>query len=331
MRSYKNILIVRTDRMGDVILTTPAIAALRRTFPQAKISILVKPATEALVRGNPHLDEIILDDREKTHKGLSGSLNLVYEIRRKNFDLAILFHTKKRTNSICFLAGIPERVGYSNDKFGFLLTQKIADTRHAGRKHEAEYCLDVLKHLGIEANDLTLYLPLQPGTEEWAEQFFKTHHLSGIQKIIAIHPGASDPAKIWPMDNFIQLIERLRSVYSCKVILIGAENAADISQKIISAVKEGVLNLTGQTGVGQLASLLSRCHLLISNDSGPVHVADALGVPVVSIFLREQPGINPQRWRPLGKKSRVVSPASQSELIKPEQVLEAVDAIFKLC
>ena len=133
MQDYKNILIIRTDRIGDVRLTTPAIHALRKTYPKARISILVAPLTEDLVKGNPDIDEVIVDDRRNQHHGPLGYLKLTRLLKSKNYDLAINFHTKKRTNLLCYLAGIPNRLGYHNKKFGFLLTQKIYDRRPKGK------------------------------------------------------------------------------------------------------------------------------------------------------------------------------------------------------
>ena len=111
INSYKNILIVRTDRIGDVVLTTPAIMALRRHYPNAKISILVTPQTRELVDGNSCIDEVIIDDRKGEHKGY-GFFKLIGLLRQKRFDVAVNYHTKKRTNLACFLAGIPIRIGY---------------------------------------------------------------------------------------------------------------------------------------------------------------------------------------------------------------------------
>ena len=160
-RIFNNILIVRTDRIGDVVLTTPAIKALRETYPVSRISVLVSPATFDLVNGNPYLDEILVDDRCGRHKGLLGFNRLVSEIRLKQFDLAVIFHTKRRYNLACWLARIPYRLGYKNNKFGFLLSHPIKDVRPLGKKHEAEYCLDVLKAIDIENNDLDVFVPWQ--------------------------------------------------------------------------------------------------------------------------------------------------------------------------
>ena len=346
--TYKNILIVRTDRIGDVVLTTPAIRALRQSYPESRISILVTPITEDIVKGNECIDEVIVDDRQKEHKGLRGYINLVQTLRRKKFDLAIIYHTKKRTNLTCFLAGIPVRMGYKNNKFGFLLNWPVSDVRHKGERHEAQYCLDVLKALGVQSDDLKLDLPVDEQSFRWVEQSWKKHGITDKDRLVAIHPGASDPAKRWPDNRFAQLMDILIEQYSAKIFIIGNSDTGDTSKSIISLLKGNAIDLTGNTTIGQLAGLLARCDLLVSNDSGPVHIAAGVGTPVVSIFTRNQPGINPQRWRPLGEKSRVVSvkpfqsdgvsfrkaqamDVKYLELIETAEVLEAVDSIFKLC
>src|SRR3989338_3219383 len=169
MKSFKNILVVRTDRIGDVVLTSPVFKALRDAFPYAKISALVTPVTQELVEGNPNIDQVLVDDRRNDHKGILGFWRLAGVLREKCFDCAIIFHTKRRANALCFLAGIPYRVGYRNNKWGFLLTDPVADKRHEGTKHESQYCLDVVRHLGVTVGFCELFLPLQKGSEEWAE------------------------------------------------------------------------------------------------------------------------------------------------------------------
>ncbi len=351
MSDFQNILIVRTDRIGDVILTTPAIKALRLAYPSARISILVAPLTRELVAGNPYLDEVIVDDRRGVHRGIIGFGRLVAYLRRKKFDVAIVYHTKKRTNLLCWVTGIPRRTGYKNEKFGFLLNDPIQDERHLGRKHEAQYCLDVLRHLGISENrifdkslaDLAedVYVPISADAWAWIMQLCHEQHISKQERLIAVHPGASDPAKRWPEERFVELIGQLTKRYQAKIVLIGTDQMTSVTQRIISRVAVPVWDLTGKTGVGQLAGLLKRCNLLVSNDSGPAHIAAGAGTPCVSIFTRNQPGINPQRWQPLGKFSRVVSvpplksgdksAGECSEAIPTHAVLEAVDALFKLC
>ena len=114
MKEFRNILIVRTDRMGDVVLTTPALKALREAHPKARISILVSAYTKAIVEGNPYVNEVLADDRKRTHRGWIGFWRLVSEVRKRKFDAAVIYHTKRRTNWLCFFAGIPYRLGYTD-------------------------------------------------------------------------------------------------------------------------------------------------------------------------------------------------------------------------
>ncbi|VAX35440.1 ADP-heptose--lipooligosaccharide heptosyltransferase II [hydrothermal vent metagenome] len=336
MNIYKNILIIRTDRIGDVVLTTPTIKALHKFYPKSKVSILVTPLTKPLIENNPYLNEVIVDDRRGEHKGALGFWKLVSEIRKKKYDLAIVLHTKKRTNALCFFAGIPRRIGYKNNKFGFLLTHPIEDVRHYGKQHEAQYCLDVLKSVDIESKDLELYISIENEAEQWVSEFCRVHKIDDKNKLIAIHPGASDPAKCWPAHCFAELIEQLYAKYHAKCVIVGASNIQNITQKIISSTQHSIIDLTGKTTVSQLVSILKRADMLVSNDSGPVHIAAALQTPVISIFTRNQPGINPERWHPLGNKSREVVVAQKRDVqyakkIMVDEVFEAVDAQFKLC
>lgn len=342
MKKFKNILIVRTDRIGDVVLTTPVISALRENYPHAQLSMMVTPETKDIVEGNPCLDSVIVFDRKKIGRNVGKLLGFIFNLRKKKFDLAVIFHTKKITNLICFLAEIPTRVGYQNEKFGFLLTDGIKDTRAEGSKHEVEYSLDVLRHLGLSVGQPKVYLPVQPEAERWVEEFLKENkldvilsprgeeshaldpssqntllrmtpnlknsprgHLTGKDYLIAVHPDASCISKRWPPKNFADLINKIQKKYPVKVLMIGTEASRGIIDEIISLVQQPILDLSRKTSISQLISLLKRCRVLISNDSGPVHLAAGVGIPVITIFGRNQAGLSPVRWRPLSQNSTV--------------------------
>ena len=345
MPPFKNILVVRTDRIGDVILTVPALRALRQAYPEARLTVLLRPLTRELVEGLDCVDAVLCDDRQQRHRGAWGYARLVRSLARQHFDLAVNFHTKKRTNLLCYLAGIPRRLGYKNEKWGFLLTDPVYDDRPQGNKHEAAYCLDLLQSLGIKSQDLHLDLPVSPAGERWADTFLETSRKQETGPWIAVHMQSSCPTKQWPANFFAELLRILQEKYQANFIIIGAkarqDNAAAASFSELPSV-----DARGQTGIAQLISLLRRCRMLISNDSGPVHMAAALGIPVVSIFTRNQPGINPQRWRPLGPKSRCVAPpldmspsfargriedAGYLDKVSVSQVLAAVDELWELC
>jgi len=346
MSEFKNILIVRTDRIGDVVLTTPSIRALHDAFPEARISLLVAPLTRDLVDGLEGVDEVLVDDRKGEHRGLNGYRTLIRQLKNREYDLAVVYHTKKRTNLLCALAGIPRRIGYKNDKLGILLTDRLIDQRYEGEKHEAQYCLSVLAPLGVLTDDLTTKIALQSQAEQWAEQRIKSLNISGKPLLVALHPGASCPTKRWPIDRFTRLARLMQENFPVTLVLIGGKDETWSAEDFVQQCPREVIDLKGQTSVAQMASLLKRCSLLVSNDSGPVHVAAAEETPVVSIFTRDQPGINPTRWRPLSQNSRVIAPKGQASMdfsqgevrdpsflqeIEVKEVFEAVDAILKAC
>ena len=344
---FKNILIIRTDRIGDVVLTTPAIKAVRNYFPEAKITVLMSPVTLDLLQGVDFIDEFMLDDRQGVNKGNKGFLKLVQQVRSKKFDLVINYHTKKRSNLCSYLAGVPYRLGYKNDKYGFLLNHPVEDNRHLGEVHEAQYCLDLLREIGIESDNLDLEIMVRQDSEQWIDNFLELNSIQAGSPMVVIHPAASDPAKQWPKECFVELINRIaQRSDNIQFLVIGTEENRNLSEFIVNECRAKALEMAGLLSLSQLVSLLKRVDIMVSNDSGPVHVAAAVKTPVVSIFTRNQPGINPQRWQPLGEKSRIVTVGFDDEIsfkkaqeydpqsmeaIPVNAVLEAVDALSKLC
>ena len=304
---FKKILVVRTDRIGDVLLSTPVFKALRDNFPEGRIAVMVSPHTREVVEGNPYIDEVIIYDKDKQHKGFIGFWKFVYALRKKKFDLAIVLHTKKRNNLIAFLAGIPRRIGYNEEgKYSFLLTDKIRDTRMLGFKHEVDYCLDVLRELNLEIKDRGLYMPVKKEMEGWADGFLSELGVSQTEKLAAINPGASCPSKRWMPERFVLLINNLVEQHYFKIIIIAGKKDIGLARTIENATRYPVINIAGKTTISQLAALLKRCVILISNDSGPVHIASAVGTPVISIFGRNQAGLSPTRWGPTGQYDKYI-------------------------
>jgi lipopolysaccharide heptosyltransferase II len=337
MLTPKNILVVRADRMGDVVLTVPAIRALKHAFPKARVSVWLDASTKPLLDGLSFVDEILVEDKGR---GWIGYFSFVFGLWRRKFDLVVVYNTKRRTNMACALAGIPHRLGYKNEKYGGLLTHPVEDRRHLGEKHEAEYCLDLLRQIGVESKDVALEVSLNKDAEQWADDFaakeFQGKHF------VAVHASASCSTRFWPVRSYVDLIDRLAGA-GMGIILVGGKDAQGSAKEIAADARTPVLDMTGKTSLPQLVSLLRRTRALVSNDSGPVHVAAAAGTPVVSIFLRSQPGINPERWKPLGPRSRVVLPQQGEEIvvdrhshvirgsfdsITPEQVFKAIQEVF---
>jgi len=293
------ILITRTDRIGDVMLSTPVIKAVRQKYPDAYISFCAQPHAVDILDNNPYLNEVIVYDKKGKHKNLSGILSFIFGIKKKKFDMAVILHPTSRMNLTCFLAGIRKRVGYDK-KLGFLLTNRIPHTKQEGEKHEMEYTLDVIRHIGIEPSDKKLYMSLHKDTDEKVKKLFDANGVNVKKKIIAIHPGASCPSKRWSANNFAGLIDRLNNKYHANVILLGGEDDIVYAKEVSHNIKTKLVNLTGKTNLSVLAGVLSKSHLFISNDSGPVHIAVSVGTPVIVIFGRSDKGLSPKRWGPLG-------------------------------
>ncbi|MDD5107948.1 MAG: lipopolysaccharide heptosyltransferase II [Candidatus Omnitrophica bacterium] len=302
-KQYRRILIARTDRIGDVLLSTPVIYALRKKFPQAYISMMVAPYALDIIEGNPYLDEVIIYDKDQKHKSWWRSFKFSNRLKKKKFDLAIILHPTNRLHLITFLAGIPHRLGY-DCKLGFLLNLRKIHTKQEGLRHEAEYNLDLISELGIAGNPEDLFMPIKKESEQYVEELFRKEGISKTDKILAINPGASCPSKIWPHERFAQVAEKLSKRYDFKILILAGPKEMYLADKIAHEIKDKVVNLAGRTSISQLASILKRCTLFISNDSGPVHIACALGTPVISIFGRNQAGLSPRRWGPLGKHGK---------------------------
>ena len=301
----KRILISRTDRLGDVLLSTPVIKALRDAFPHAFIAMIIHPAAKDVLEHNPYLDEVIIYDKDDLHKSWRGSWRFSQNLKKKKFDLAIMLHPTNRAHLVAFFAGIRERLGYDR-KLGFLLTRRIKHTKQLGQMHEVEYNLDLLKHLGISPLEKKLFMPIRAESEMWLDALFRREGIKVNDKLLAIHPGASCPSKIWPNSRFAEAADKLAEKYGFKILVVAGPGDLKLANEVTKHMRHPALNLAGRTSVSQLASVLKRCQLFISNDSGPVHIATAVGTPVISIFGRAQKGLSPKRWGPLGERDRVL-------------------------
>ena len=341
--NFKRILVVRTDRIGDVLLSTCAIKALRENYPNAYIAMMVSPYAKDIVDGNPYLDEVIIYDKDGKHKSWRRSIKFARNLKKKRFDLSIILHPTNRVHLITFFAGIRRRIGYDR-KLGILLTDRLKHTKQFGEKHELEYSLDLVRYLGIRTEDKNLFIPIRLESEAWVEELFKQEGIKKTDKLLAIHPGASCPSKVWPAERFAKAADRLRDIYGFKVLLIAGPKDIAKAETVIKNMQHPLINLAAKTSVSQLASVLKRCQLFISNDSGPVHIASAVGTPVISIFGRNQRGLSPTRWGPVGRKDRIlhkevgcieclahncIKEFACLKAITVEDVLNAVESILK--
>ena len=294
------ILIVRTDRLGDVILSTPVIKNLRTAFPEAHIAFMCRPYTRAALEGNPYLDEVIVYDKYGEHKSTWTSIKYSQDLKKKKFDWAIILHPTNRVHLITYFAKIPFRIGWDKN-MGFLLTERLKHTKEKGRKHETEYTLDMLEILNLPTEDKTTYFPINDDADKRIEELLAKEGLKKEEKFIVIHPSASCRSKRWPPNYFSELVKTLRDKTNLKIAVITAAGEKRFAEEIVE--KNDIIDLRGGLTISEVGSLLKRAQLFISNDSGPVHIAAALNTPVISIFGRKDPGLSPTRWAPLGEAS----------------------------
>jgi lipopolysaccharide heptosyltransferase II len=302
---YRRILVVRTDRIGDVVLSTPVIKVLREHFPSSFIAMMVAPATREIVEGNPYLDQVIVFDKDRAHRGFWSTLTFGRYLARLSFDVAVVLHPTLRVHLVMFLAGIAERIGYDR-KGAYFLTRALPHKKQEGAKHEVEYNFDLLKALEIDDVSRELYVPLKQESADFVADFLTHLGVGEKERLVAVNPAASCPSKLWPAQKFAVLIDRIQKELGVRVLVVADAVHRSVSEQIFNLVKIRPLDGSGRFSLSQLASLFKRCELLISNDSGPVHIAVAVGTPVISIFGRNQAGLSPRRWGPIGPRDVVV-------------------------
>jgi len=316
--AINRILAVRNDRFGEFLLNIPALRALKEKYTSSKLALVVKPDVEELAKCIDFVDEVIIW-QNKRHT-FSEILKFSKELKNKKFDACIILNPSKEFNIIGFLARIPIRVGYAH-KLAFLLTHKIEDRKYLGKKHEIEYNLELVGLVGAKTDNKELSIAIRNDIDTSLPASFDKKNL------IAIHPWTSDPIKQWPQQYFRQLAKRITLELGMKVVIIGGEDELDRNVEFSTDVHESLVNMTGKTTLKQLAVLLKKCRLLVSGDSGPVHLASCVGTPVVAIFRNDIPGKSSKRWGPCSAGSVIIEKSNLSDIMVDE-VFEKVRKVL---
>jgi heptosyltransferase II len=283
------ILIRATNWVGDAIMALPALRVVRARFPGVRIALLARPYVADIYRGQKICDELISYDPKGAHAGLIGRERLAKELRMQKFDIALLLQNAFDAAWLAWRAGIPERVGYARDGRSLLLTKKIPAAR-CGEipAHEQFYYLELLRRAGwIDSLPGESFIALDVSDEHRrrAEETLSSAGARPNAVRIAIGAGASyGSAKCWPPDRFAGFVNRFRLHTDADVILFGTAAEQKVSDAIAAGIKGSSISLVGKTAIAALPALLSRCRLFVGNDSGAMHVAAAVGVPVVAIF-----------------------------------------------
>ena len=274
------ILIRATNWVGDAIMALPALRAVRSRFPEAEISILARPYVAAIYKEQQVCDNMML---------VEDARDILSELRAQKFDTALLLQNAFQAAWFVWRAGIPERIGYARDGRSLLLTKALPAPKPGEiPMHEQYYYLELLRRAGwLDSlpNESFIKLHVPEENHRRAAEFLLSQGVKSDGLRIAIGAGASyGSAKCWPPDRFAELANRLQAKAQADVILFGTPAEASVASAIAAGMSHPPTDLTGKTSIHDLPALLSQCHLFIGNDSGAMHVAAAVGLPVVAVF-----------------------------------------------
>jgi len=282
--SVRALLVRANNWIGDVVLASPALHALRAHYAGARISVLARPRVLAALEGSEDLDEIIVFDDRGRHRGLAGRMLLIAQLRRRRFDLAVLFQKAFEAAALAAAAGARRRFGYATDRRGWLLTDPLAETDEIRSRHHAQVFLDLAAAAGAPAEDLALRFPLDARDRERARQELARAGIAETDPLVAVHPGASKTPRAWHPERFGQLAREAAKLVSGRVVVLGSAADAPLARIILDVSGALGVDLTGRTNVREMAAVCERSALFLGSDSGPMHVAAAVGTPVVAIF-----------------------------------------------
>lgn len=301
----RKVLVREVNWVGDAVLTLPALEALRHRFPRAEIVLLAKPWVAGLFAGQPAIDRVITYWPEGAHGGLLGRRRLAAQLRREGFDLAVVFPNSLDAALIPWLAKIPRRVGYRTDGRRLLLTHPLRRRRRPPARHQVEAYLDTVRALGGEARPAPR-LSVTGEARQAAVRLLADHGIGPGDLCVAVNPGSIyGSAKRWPAERFAAVADGLVEASGARIILIGSDREAPLLQEVATRMRRPAVLLGGRTDLATLVGLLERAQLLLSNDTGAMHVAAAVETPVLAIFGPT----DPEATRPLGCRSRILREA----------------------
>lgn len=269
-------------------MSLPALEALRTRFPDAEITLVVKPWVAELYQHHPSVDRSIVYDPAGDHRGPIGFAKLVEQIRSESFDMAILFQNAFHAAWMAWRAHIPIRIGYGLEGRGPLLTDSIPVPSPALYGHQSNYYMHLLFRAGLVERPVSvekIRLSIQDTEKSWATGQLKALGLAGPRFLVGLTPGAAfGPAKRWLPERYADLADRLIGALNADVLIFGSQPERHLAESIAHMMNHTPILVTGETTLRELMALLAQCRLVITNDSGPMHLAAALGLPVVAIF-----------------------------------------------
>ncbi|MFC1738973.1 glycosyltransferase family 9 protein [Planctomycetota bacterium] len=316
---YRKILLIKPSSLGDIVLALPALSALRKNFPDAQISWLIRPEYAPLIRNHPHLNTIIPFDRKLLgkawykQKAFVSLISLINQLRQNRFDLVLDLQGLFRTAFFGWISGCKKRLGMANAReFATLFyTHKIQQNKDC--IHLVDYYLKIVQKTGASDIDVRFLFPADPPAIEAIAGLLKDHNINQDNYAVLI-PGSAHPDKCWPVENFALLADKIHSQFGLSVIAAGTASEKHICEKLKALAQTPIANFAGLTNLPELTALLKTAKLLVSNDTGPGHIAAALSTPLVLIFGRS----NPARVAPYGRENCIAAVEPYSRGFLPD-------------
>lgn len=284
----KRILVIRTDRVGDVTFITPSLRELRKTFPDAFIATLTQPHTSNIILNNPNVDLILTDDLKKENFWKS-----VKELRKQKFTHALLMLPTERAAYQLFFAGIPFRIGIGHKLYEVItFMRSVSRQDYNPLRHEADYCLDLARKIGVQSDNLALEIFLSNAEKQDAHQWIIEKNISSEDLKIFVHTGSLGSAPNWSEQKYFALIQKLVTLLSgsrYKIILTAREMSADFLSNVIKLNNLNIINIANDiSDLRTMIKVISKADLFISPSTGPLHLADALGIKCIGIHCHRK-------------------------------------------
>jgi lipopolysaccharide heptosyltransferase II len=300
----RHILVIRLDLIGDLVLSMTTVRALKHAYPDATLDLLALPASAKVVIGDPDLHEIITYDpnvwrRPKALiqiKNWRNAYNLLSHLHARNYDIAVSVFGKW-AGILAAVSGAKRRVGFGRESYPGLMTDNVRGRhwRPGDHKHEVDYCLELAKAAGANTSipDRTPHLYVDPLAHQQLEQLLEREGIVPEKPLIACHISSNNgQSKRWPIPYWAILIDKLIRVQNAQVVLTGASEDTPLIENVTRQMQEQAVNLAGKTSLPQLVALLKRANLVISGDSGPMHIAAAVGTPLIAIHGPTDPALS---------------------------------------
>lgn len=294
----RNVLIIKLRYIGDVLLATPTVRAIKTALPDVRVTMMLNRGTEDVLSGNPDIDEIVVLDKGS----LAAQSQLIAGLRRRRFDTVIDLTDGDRSAFLSWISGAPVRIGFNDEHRwrGRYYTQVVQPL--PGVQHRIDRDLEALKPMSIQAGSKEPQLWLTPEEVNSADQLLDQLGVQRSQPIVVLQPGARYWFKAWPPDRFAELADRLMSQYGCQVLLGGSDQDIDLAQQIRQVAKSKPIIMAGRTTIKQFAAIAKKSALFVGSDSGAMHIAAAVGTPMVALFGPS----NPDEWGPRGGAVEVI-------------------------